>query len=136
MKLLKKIKWRGYADIDLIQDPRDGIAKIMEINPRITGSVKICYSAGVDFSRQIVEDHLGLPVTPYMKYPKGRYLRYLHTDVLWFLKSKDRFHCKPSWFDFRKSTDQIWSLKDPLPWFAYTLAGFAKLKNDKKKRSL
>lgn len=136
VKLLKKIKWRGYADIDLIQDPRDGVAKIMEINPRITGSVKICYSAGVDFSRQIVEDYLKLPVTSYRRYQKGKYLRYLHTDVLWFLKSKDRFKCKPSWFDFRNSTDQIWSLKDPLPWFAYTISGFVKLKEDKKKRSL
>lgn len=136
VKLLKIINWRGYADIDLIQDPRDGVAKIMEINPRITGSVKICYSAGVDFSRQIVEDYLKLPVTTYKSYKKGKYLRYLHTDILWLLKSKDRFKCKPSWFDFRNSTDQIWNFKDPLPWFAYTIAGFVKLKEDKKKRSL
>ena len=40
-KLLEAIGWRGYADIDLIEDTRDGKAKIMEINPRITGSVKI-----------------------------------------------------------------------------------------------
>lgn len=136
VNLLRAINWRGYADIDLIQDPRDGLAKIMEINPRITGSVKICYAAGVNFSRQIVEDYLGLPVTSYLRYKKGKYLRYLHTDILWFIKSKDRFRCKPSWFDFRNSVDQIWSAKDPLPWIAYTLSGFAKLKNDKNKRAL
>lgn len=33
-KLLQEIGWRGYADIDLIEDTRDGKAKIMEINPR------------------------------------------------------------------------------------------------------
>lgn len=55
-KLLKMIGWRGYADVDLIQDPRDDVAKIMEINPRITGSVKICYKAGVNFSEQILQD--------------------------------------------------------------------------------
>lgn len=135
-KLLRLIRWRGYADVDLIQDPRDGVAKIMEINPRITGSVKICYSVGVDFSEQILQDYLDVPVTPYLDYPAGRYLRYLHTDILWFLKSPNRFRAKPSWFDFRKSVDQIWSARDPLPWFAYTLASIAKLKHDKQKRSL
>ena len=135
-KLLRLIRWHGYADVDLIQDPRDGVAKIMEINPRITGSVKICYAAGVDFSEQILQDYLGVPVTPHLDYPAGRYLRYLHTDILWFLKSPNRFRAKPSWFDFRRSVDQIWSVRDPLPWFAYTLASVAKFKHDKQKRSL
>ena len=120
-KLLKAIGWKGYADIDLIQDPRDGIAKIMEINPRITGSVKICFAAGVNFAEQIVQDYLGMDVTPYSHYEIGKYMRYLHTDILWFLKSPTRFSCKPSWFDFRNSVDQIWSLKDPWPWFPYSL---------------
>ena len=135
-KLLQAIGWRGYADIDLIQDPRDNKAKIMEINPRITGSVKLCYSCGVNFSEQILQDYLGLPVTEYMDYPEGKYLRYLHTDLLWFLKSPTRFSCKPSWFDFRHSVDQIWSAKDPLPWFAYTMANITKVKADSKKRKL
>ena len=135
-KLLKAIGWRGYADIDLIQDPRDNIAKIMEINPRITGSVKICYKCGVNFSEQILQDYLNLEVADHMKYEAGKYLRYLHTDVLWFLKSKDRFKCKPSWFDFRNSVDQIWSAKDPLPWFTYTMANITKVKADSKKREL
>ena len=135
-KLLKSIHWRGYADIDLIQDPRDGIAKIMEINPRITGSVKICYECGVNFSEQILQDYLGKPVKNYMSYPEGIYLRYLHTDVLWFLKSPNRLTCKPSWFDFRNTVDQIWSVKDPLPWFTYTIANVGKIKTDNKKRSL
>ena len=46
-KLLKFIDWKGYGDVDLIQDPRDGLAKVMEINPRITACVKICFAAGV-----------------------------------------------------------------------------------------
>lgn len=135
-KLLHIIGWRGYADIDLIQDPRDGVAKIMEINPRITGSVKICYEAGVNFSEQILQDYLDIPVTSYMDYEKGKYLRYLHTDILWFLKSGERFSCKPAWFDFRNTVDQIWNPKDPLPWFAYSLSSLKKLKDDKQRRRL
>ncbi len=135
-RLLKAINWRGYADIDLIQDPRDGVAKIMEINPRITGSVKICYACGVNFSEQILQDYLGMPVSEYMNYPEGQYLRYLHTDILWFIKSPTRFTCKPSWFNFHHSVDQIWSIKDPLPWFTYTIANIFKVKADSKKRKL
>jgi len=135
-KLLKAIGWRGYADIDLIQDPRDNVAKIMEINPRITGSVKICFKCGVNFTEQILQDYLDIDVTSYMDYPAGKYLRYFHTDLLWFLKSPDRFRAKPSWFNFFNSVDQIWSLKDPLPWFTYTLANISKVKEDSKKRKI
>lgn len=135
-RLLKIINWKGYADIDLIQDPRDNVAKVMEINPRITGSVKICYTVGIDFSKQIIQQYLEENVTPYLEYSEGKYLRYLHTDILWFIKSPTRFSFKPSWFDFRNTVDQIWSVKDPWPWFTYTLQGMIHIKGDKAKRKL
>lgn len=134
--LLEKINWRGYADIDLIQDPRDGKAKIMEINPRITGSVKICFEANVNFSKLILQDFLGQTVDEAFEVKYGTYLRYMHTDVLWFLKSPDRFKCKPSWFNFKNCSDQIFSMDDLWPFFAYTFQGFAKLSNNKKKRTI
>lgn len=133
-KLLEAIGWRGYADIDLIQDPRDGVAKIIEINPRITGSVKICFKAGVDFSRQITADFIGHEVPPMLDYRKGVYLRYLQKDVLWLLKSPKRFSSRPSWFDFRRSCDQIWDWHDPMPFFKSSLGAFGKLKEDAQKR--
>lgn len=134
VKLLKAIGWRGYGDVDLIQDPRDKVAKVMEINPRITASVKVCFAAGVDFARQIVEYEMDMPVTYYPDYEVDRRLRYMHTDLLWFIESPNRFKAKPSWFSFKRTTDQIWSLKDPWPWFTYTIQGFAKFGTEKKKR--
>lgn len=134
VKLLKAIGWRGYGDVDLIQDPRDKVAKVMEINPRITASVKVCFAAGVDFARQIVEYEMDMPVTYYPDYEVDRRLRYMHTDLLWFIESPNRFKAKPSWFSFKRTTDQIWSLKDPWPWFTYTIQGFAKFGKEKKKR--
>lgn len=134
-KLLAAIGWKGYADIDLIEDTRDGKAKIMEINPRITGSVKICFEAGINFAKMIVDDYLQKEVNPQFEV-KHKFLRYMHTDVLWFLKSKNRFSCKPSWFSFKNTTDQIFSWADLWVFFAFTLQGFSKLSKDKKKRSL
>ena len=135
IRLLQHIGWRGYGDVDLIEDPRDGMAKVMEINPRITASVKVCFAAGVDFARQIVELGMGLPVTDYPDYRDGVRLRYMHTDVLWFLQSPNRFKAKPGWFDFRRTTDQIFSIRDPWPWFTYTAQGLKKRKSEMAKRA-
>lgn len=135
-QLLEKIGWKGYADIDLIQDPRDGIAKVMEINPRITGSVKICYAAGVNFSKLILQDYRKEIVEEAFNTNYGLQLRYMHTDVLWFLKSKDRFRCKPSWFNFKNCVHQIFSWDDPWPTVTFTLQGFEKVFKDKKKRTV
>lgn len=134
VRLLRHIGWRGYGDVDLIEDPRDGVCRVMEINPRITASVKVCFAAGVDFARQVVELGMGLPVTEYADYREGIRLRYMHTDLLWFLQSPNRFHAKPSWFDFRRTTDQIFNPRDPWPWFTYTIQGFRKRKAEMEKR--
>lgn len=134
VKLLKSIGWRGYGDVDLIQDPRDHIAKVMEINPRITASVKVCIYSGVDFAKQIVEYEMGQEVSSFLDYKKGVTLRYMHTDLLWFIESPNRFKAKPSWFSWKNATDQIWNPRDPLPWFGYTIQGFAKFGSEKKKR--
>lgn len=134
-RLLKVMDWRGYADVDLIQDPRDNIAKIIEINPRITGSVKICFKAGVNFSQQIVEDSLFDEVAPMMNYKKGIYLRYFQKDVLWFIKSPSRFRAKPSWFSFKRSSDQIFDITDPLPFLFSSIMAIPQLIKDNKKRS-
>ncbi len=134
VRLLRGLNWRGYADVDMIFDPRDKRAKIVEINPRITAGVKLCFYSGVDFARQIVELETGREVTDFSDYKTGLRLRYLHTDLLWFIESKNRFKAKPSWFNFAHFTDQIWNPRDIWPWFTYTIQGFGKFGKEKKKR--
>lgn len=136
IKLLQVIGWRGYADIDLIQDPRDNLAKIIEINPRITGSVKICFKAGVNFAQQIIEDFQGKSVTPMLEYEKNVFLRYFQKDVLWFLKSPNRFKSTPNWFNFKKNTDQIFDISDPMPFIASSFESIPKLIKDSQKRKI
>ena len=135
VRLLQAIGWRGYADVDLIEDPRDGLAKVLEVNPRVTGGVKICFKAGVDPARQILELALGLPVTEYPDYRDGVRLRYMHTDVLWFIRSRDRFRTRPSWFDFRHTSDQIFSIRDPWPWLTYSIQAVMRYRKESAKRS-
>jgi predicted ATP-grasp superfamily ATP-dependent carboligase len=132
--LLRAMHWVGYADVDLIQDPRDHVCKVMEINPRVTGSVKLAFDAGVNFASMIVQEALGQTVEPQLAYQTGRYLRYFHKDLLWLLQSPERFSSRPSWFDFRRTTDQVLSFDDPLPGLVLSLQSLAMWAADRKRR--
>lgn len=125
--LLSAIRWRGYASLDLIRDPRDGQAKIMEINPRINGTAKICFAAGVDLSLLIAQEMYGKKVESQLDYKDGVVLRYFHKDILWFLKSKKRFNAKPSWFVFKDTVDEIFGWDDLRPAILFTIASLKKL---------
>lgn len=129
--LLKTIKWEGFADFDLIEDPRDGIVKILEINPRIPACIKASFNSGVDFVENIVHASLNYPITKYT-YTPGNYLRYLGLDILWFIKSKNRLRVKPSWINFLFSSKQFLqdgSFEDFKPFIFGTIGGLIKQLN-------
>jgi D-aspartate ligase len=127
--LLKAMNWYSYADIDLIADPRDGQVKIMEVNPRITGSVKICFASGVDFADMLVRLAMGCEIPSVDHYQPGIYLRHPGLDLMWFLASPDRFKAEPSWFRFfgKNLHYEVLSIADPGPTIAYTLANLRDL---------
>jgi len=132
-KLLEAIDWTGYADLDLIQDPRTNVARVMEINPRVTGSVKIAFEAGVDFADLLVCYALEKPLQSYLDYKVGVTMRYLPLDILWFFSSPDRFRAEPSWFHFwgRDLCYQVLSVQDPGPFLGLGLSGLARLLSPK-----
>ena len=137
-KLLKAMKWRGFADFDFITDPRDGMAKLMEINPRIPACFRITVAAGIDFPYMIAKLALGEDIPKVDGYQTDVYLRYFPLDVLWFLKSPERFRAKPSFFRFFGNNlhDQIISLRDPGPILGFCLENLISLfdRNDRKVR--
>ena len=128
-RLLDAMGWIGYADVDLIEDPRDGQVKVMEVNPRVTGSVKIAFAAGIDFSDLLVCQALGREYRGYPGDGTKIYMRYLPLDILWFLYSPERFRARPSWFRFwgRDLCYQVLSPSDPGPFLALGLSGLARL---------
>lgn len=124
IRLLKGLGWVGYGDIDFILDPRDGELKIMEVNPRLSAPVKICFEAGVDIAEMLLRFALGMEIPEVLEYRENIYLRHDGLDLMWFLHSKDRFHTHPHWFRFfgRNIKYQIMDRDDPLPIFIYLLA--------------
>ena len=136
-RMLKSMGWYGMGDCDFIEDPRDKVPKLMEINPRFTRSIKIAALAGVDFFYKVYQLAMGEVVNPDKRYQVGIYLRYLPGDILWFLKSQDRFNTTPSFFRFydRNMRDEIVSLSDPGAVVGYVLHKILLLFNEKEKKA-
>lgn len=129
-QVLKAIGWVGFADFDLIENPDTHELLIMEINPRIPACVRSAFKSGVDFATMIADATLGFPLREYT-YTSGKRLRYLGFDVLWFLKSPDRFKAKPSWFRFfgKDTFYQDWLRGDFRAFFWGTWGNFKKQMN-------
>ena len=97
--LLLDLNWVGFADFDTIEDPDTGELLIMELNPRVPACVKCAIKAGIHWGEIITNGYLGIPQKTY-QYKEGEYLRHLGFEILWFLKSPNRFRTKPCWFVF------------------------------------
>lgn len=130
--ILEIIGWEGFADFDLIEDPKDGIFKIMEINPRIPACIKSAIKSGIDYASLIVDASLGKELQTY-NYEPGKKLRHIGFEILWFIYSKNRFRTKPNWFNFFEKglSFQDFSWKDPLPFFWGTYGNIKKQLNPK-----
>lgn len=132
-KAQKALNWEGYAHYDLIEDPRNGEVKIMELNPRVQGCIKSSITAGIDFIDIIINDTLNLPIKKF-DYKPGAYLRYFGLDLLWFLSSNERFKTKPNWFKgffSLKHYFQDGGIDDIKPFFFGTISGLLKQMNPK-----
>ena len=116
--LLKALDWFGVAMVEFKLDPRDGIPKLMEINPRFWGSLALAIESGVNFPFLLYRMSRGDDFKPVEEYQTGKKCRWLLPgDLLHFLHNPRRMKMTPSFFDFRdKDTAyDILSLEDPLP---------------------
>jgi predicted ATP-grasp superfamily ATP-dependent carboligase len=138
LTLLKALDWFGVAMVEFKKDPRDGIPKLMEINPRFWGSLSLAIAAGVNFPYLLYRMAKGERFKPVVNYPTGIKCRWLLPgDLLHFIYNPDRFRLKPGFFNFKtKDTSyDILSLEDPLPVLARILTPLTFLYNgDIKKR--
>lgn len=130
ISILKDINWEGFADFDLIEDPKDCVLKVMEINPRIPACIKSAILSGMDYGTMIADVSLGKPLKEYT-YKPGQKLRHIGFEMLWFMYSKNRWTAKPSWFNWidPKLSFQDFSWRDPLPFFYGTWGNIKKQRN-------
>ena len=135
IKLFRTLGWSGFGQVSFMMDSRDNTPKVTEINGRISAGVRIVEYAGCTPVKYLLDRAYGKKMTPKKdKIKEGLGLRYFHTDIMWLLKSPNRFSAKPSWFDFRKSKDYIFSWGDPIPFFSYAIEHAMTYKKDMAKR--
>jgi len=97
--LLAHLGWNGFAMIEFIQDNRTGEWKIIELNPRLWGSVLLSEFTGARFLKTYVDLCLQKPVSP-QPADHTRFIRWLFPfDLLNVLKGKiswgEFFHLAP-----------------------------------------
>ena len=129
--ILKDLHWVGFADFDAIENPETGELLVMELNPRLPACIKTAFVAGVDWGDVLTAEYTHQPHVCYEE-KGGEWLRHLGFEVLWFLKSPERFRTKPSWFRFFGKHIHYQDMGmglDPLPWFTGTLGNIIKIIN-------
>lgn len=67
-KLLDAMDWKGVAEIEFIQDPRDRVFKLLEINPRFWNPLLLAVKAGVDYPEMVLSILEGKDVISFPHY--------------------------------------------------------------------
>lgn len=135
IRLFKVLKWCGFGQVSFMMDSRDNTPKVTEINGRISAGIKIMEYAGCTPVKYMLDRAYQQPMIPKIEpIEEGLGLRYFHTDILWFLKSPNRFSAQPSWFSFRNSKDYIFSWADPIPFFSYAIEHMVTYRKDMRER--
>ncbi len=121
-RLLTAMGWSGVAMVEFRVDPRDGIPKLMEVNPRFWGSLQLSILSGVDFPyllyKLVTDGHLGSD----LNYDVGVRCRWLLPgDILWFLSAPDKLRNLLEFVKFNTNYD-ILSRDDPAPTLGFTMA--------------
>lgn len=131
---LDKLNWVGMADFDVLQRLDNGEYKIIEINPRVPASLRAAAISGVNFPEVIAYDAKGESL-PDQKYCPGKTLRYLGIDLMWFMKSQNRFKASPGWFRFFGKNIYYQDIykNDSSTWWTWLASGLKKLGNRHKK---
>ena len=68
-KVADALGWHGVLHFDLIRDPKTGVGKITEINPRFWGGLSVAVAAGMDFPYMLYE----LALTGQIAHPPKAY---------------------------------------------------------------
>lgn len=88
-RIVKTLSWTGAINLDFIKC-LDGKIRLLEINPRLSGSVTFAYSLGVDLPRIYLELAQGkFPTFKHIDYRTGVTFRYiLPLEIMFTLQHK------------------------------------------------
>ncbi|HEV7551993.1 MAG TPA: ATP-grasp domain-containing protein, partial [Candidatus Angelobacter sp.] len=111
-KLLTAMQWHGVAMVEFKMDA-GGQYWLMEINPRLWGSLALSIDAGVDFPLGLLQIARGNEPAPQPRYKIAYYTRDLRTDMDW-LKSNQRANRQDPLLHTRSRAFSLLELLRPL----------------------
>jgi predicted ATP-grasp superfamily ATP-dependent carboligase len=115
LEILHSLKWTGIAMVEFRVDSRDGRPKLLEINPRVWGSLWLAIRSGIDFPYLLYKMAVDGDVGPHHDYRPGVKCRWLIPgEFMHFLHNPRRFSMDPGLFS-KDAEDDILSFDDPLP---------------------
>jgi predicted ATP-grasp superfamily ATP-dependent carboligase len=80
--LVEHLGLEGYSEVEFRRDA-EGRAALMEINPRLSGTVELSVRTGVPFPRLLYDWACGRPLRPIDNYRTGVRMRWLGGDLSW-----------------------------------------------------
>jgi len=89
VRLAKAINIQGVCEVEFRRDANKR-ALLMEINPRLAGTIYNAVHSGVDFPRMIWQWAAGLPIDRVSGYRIGVRTRWFHGDLRWLLENRGR----------------------------------------------
>jgi predicted ATP-grasp superfamily ATP-dependent carboligase len=93
-RVLERLAWHGVAMLEF-RRTREGRAVLMELNPRLWGSLQLAIDAGLDFPRLLLALHGHAPL-PELAFRRGVRSRWLLGDVDHLLIQLRARSCAPS----------------------------------------
>lgn len=116
-RILSSMGYYGLSEVEFMQDPRDGIYKLLEINARPWGWHSLAIAAGVDLPYLLYQDMLGEGVKVNSFEKNIKWIR-LTTDIPTVIGEilKRNLRIRDYLDSLKgKKQDAVLSLKDPLP---------------------
>lgn len=125
--LLSSVGWRGAAMVEFRVDARTDRPQLLEINPRLWGSLALTVHASVDVPVLLAQLAVDGDCESRTEYDVGVRARWLFGDLLQLLAREDR---RTALGEFLRSTAagcryDVLSATDPLPAAAYGFSGLA-----------
>jgi len=115
--VMDRLQWHGVAHLDFVAD-KDGVFKLIEINPRLWGALSLSVVAGIDFPYYWYLSAVGKlnDIESHLVDRKAK-SRWLIGDCLAFfeLVKRARFVDAIKIMKFEKCHHDDFSLKDPVP---------------------
>ena len=126
-RMLEYLQWHGICQADFIVDKNSGTPYLIDINPRLWGSLAQGIASGVDFPYLLYKIAIDGDVKPLNEFKTGVVTRWIGGDIRAFLSllktSEKKLEVFRKFFFLNKGAAYYddFCLNDPLPFFTWTL---------------